>query len=400
MKSVISRTAVISTVLLCLLNLSPGSGSVMSQHRHRRGSNAADSSEAYGKATRVVLPVDSPQLLELKILPAGTADVPQNEIVAPGRVGFDVGRVSRILLPAGGRISRVLARLGDTVTAGQPLLELDSPEADAAITECRQAEASLQQSRAALNKAKADYKRNQDLWEHKAIAKKEVEAAENELAQTQAAVEQADASLVHCRRRLEILGLRPGITGQKLTIRAAQNGKVIESAVTEGEYHGETGATLMTIADMSIVWVTSEVPEQSIRFIERGEKVQVELVAFPGEIFDARVIRIADIVDPKTRTIQVQAELPNPRGRIRPEMFGRIRHSHESSTHPVVPPEAIVHRKEGSFLYIERSKGVFERVRIQTGTPIPTGVPVLRNLNPGDRVVVAGCRLLAGLERN
>lgn len=400
MNIVWNRTAVLTTVLLCLLNLSSGSGSAMSQHRHRRGSNASDPVEASEKAVRVVIPVDSPQLLELKILAAETAEVPQNEIVAPGRVGFDIGRVSRILLPAGGRISRVLARLGDTITAGQPLLELDSPEADGAIAECRQAEASLQQSRAALNKAKADFERNQDLWEHKAIAKKEVEAAENELAQAQAAVEQADASLVHCRRRLEILGLRPGITGQKLIIRAAQAGKVIESAVTEGEYHGESGTTLMTIADMNVVWVTSEVPEQSIRFIERGERVQVELIAFPGEIFDARVIRIADIVDPKTRTIQVQAELPNPRGRIRPEMFGRIRHSHESSTHPVVPPEAIVHRMEGSFLYIERSQGIFERVRIQTGAPIPAGIPVLRNLNPGDRVVVTGCRLLAGLEKN
>jgi cobalt-zinc-cadmium efflux system membrane fusion protein len=111
-------------------------------------------------------------------------------------------------------------------------------------------------------------------------------------------------------------------------------------------------------------------------------------------------MRIADMVDPKTRTIQVQAELPNPQRRIRPEMFGRIRHSHAPHTQPVVPPEAIVHRADGSFLYIEHSKGTFERIRIQTGAPIAGGVPVLQNLHAGDRVVVSGSRLLAGLEKN
>jgi cobalt-zinc-cadmium efflux system membrane fusion protein len=400
MKEIYLKKAVISTVTFCLVAVSAGREPAAAQHRYRGGSHTSEQTKPPVKPALIVIPADSPQLLQLKTPPVEMTEVPRNEIVAPGRIGFDVGRVSRILLPTAGRISRVLVRLGDAVTAGQSLLEIDSPDADAAIAECRQAEALFKQSQSILNKALADYERNKDLWEHKAVAKKEVLAAENELAQARSGVEQADAALTHCRRRLDILGLRSGIAGQKLTVRATLTGKVIESAVAEGEFRSDTATPLMTIADLSVVWVTSEVPEQSIRFIEPGERVQVELVAFPGEVFDARVMRIADMVDPKTRTIQVQAELPNPQRRIRPEMFGRIRHSHAPHTQPVVPPEAIVHRADGSFLYIEHSKGTFERIRIQTGAPIAGGVPVLQNLHAGDRVVVSGSRLLAGLEKN
>jgi membrane fusion protein, heavy metal efflux system len=171
---------------------------------------------------------------------------------------------------------------------------------------------------------------------------------------------------------------------------------VIDVSVTPGEYRSDTNVPLMTVADLSKLWVMSEVPESSIRFIEIGEKVQVELVAFPGEIFDARVTRIADTVDPKTRTIQVQAELPNPRGRLRPEMFGRIRHSHGAQPVPVVPAQAIVHGARGSFVFVEKGPGRFERLYVQTGDPVESGVPVVSGIKAGDRIVVGGVMLLAG----
>ena len=400
MRGVSSIKALVAAISLCaVLALAKGAACAGRDRNSEevRGSNQTAPS---ARSSIVVIPVDSPQLLQLKSEVVLVAQVPRDEIVAPGRVVFDVGRVSRILLPTTGRISRVLVRLGDTVASGQPLLEIDSPEAEGAIAECRQAEAALNQARATLTKAQADYERSKDLLEHKAVARKDLLATENELAQALAALEQAEASVVHCRRRLEILGLRPGEAGQKVTVRAALTGKVIDLAVTEGEYRSDTSAPLMTVADLSIVWVTSEVPENSIRFVELGERVQVELVAYPGEVFNARVTRIADTVDPKTRTIQVQAELQNPQRRFRPEMFGRIRHSHGLRSLPVVPPQAIVRGALGSFVFIERSKGVFERVMVQTEAPVAGAVPVLQNLNPGDRVVVAGALLLAGLEKH
>jgi cobalt-zinc-cadmium efflux system membrane fusion protein len=369
------------------------------QGQNPQATGRSGGNEPATKSAMITLPANSPQLRQLRSETVKAAAVPKDEIIAPGRIVFDVGRVSRVLLPTAGRISRVMVHLGETVAAGQPLIELDSPDAETAIAECRQAEAALTQTRAALNKAQADHERITDLLEHRAAARKDLLAAENELAQTRAAVEQANAAIAHCRRRLEILGLQPGEAGQKLTVRAALAGKVIDLAVTEGEYRSDTSTPLMTVADLKVVWVTSEIPENAIRFVEVGERVQVELVAYPGEVFDAKVTRIADVVDPKTRTIQVQAELPNPRGRFRPEMFGRIRHSHDPQSFPVVPAQAIVSSALGSFVFLERGPGIFERMPVQLGEPAGGAIPVFQGLKPGDRVVVAGAMLLAAMEK-
>jgi membrane fusion protein, heavy metal efflux system len=247
-----------------------------------------------------------------------------------------------------------------------------------------------------LAKAQADFDRAKDLFDHKAVAQKEVLAADNDVTQARAGVDHAEASLAHCRRRLEILGLRPNAPGQKLSVRAPLQGKIIDLSVTPGEYRSDTNVPLMTVADMSRVWVTSDVSESSIRFIEVGERVQLELVAYPGEIFEARVTRIADTVDPKTRTVQVQAELPNPRGRLRPEMFGRIHHSHEPRPVPVVPAQAIVQSARGPFLFLESRPGRFERIYVQTGDPVESGIPILNGVKAGDRIVVGGVMLLTG----
>ena len=93
----------------------------------------------------------------------------------------------------------------------------------------------------------------------------------------------------------------------------------------------------MTIADLSTVWMSSDVPEPSIRFVRVGEEVEITLVAFPGEVLRGRVARIADTLDAQTRTLKVHVELPNPSGRFRPEMFGSIRHAGSMRSLPVIP---------------------------------------------------------------
>ena len=99
--------------------------------------------------------------------------------------------------------------------------------------------------------------------------------------------------------------------------------KVMEIAVAPGEYRNDTSASLMTIADLSTVWMSASVPETRIRYIEVGEAVRAEFSAYPGEEFRARVMRIADTVDAQTRTIKVDAEIPNPTGRLRPRGLRR-----------------------------------------------------------------------------
>jgi len=134
-----------------------------------------------------------------------------------------------------------------------------------------------------------------------------------------------------------VLGLSPRDFKQQVTVRSPLSGKVLDLSVVTGEYRNDTSAPVMTIADLSTVWVSSQVPETYIRFIQPHEKVEISLVAYPDETFEGRVLQIADTVDPQTRTVKVHAELDNRNGRFRPEMFGSIHHIESTTRMPVVP---------------------------------------------------------------
>jgi cobalt-zinc-cadmium efflux system membrane fusion protein len=342
----------------------------------------------------VIIPADSPKLKEIHVDTVHQAQVPFDEVVSPGKIEANPNRVSHVTLPVTGRISTVLVKLGDAVTRGQPLLTIESPDADAAESTYRQSQAALTQAKANLNKAQADYDRSSDLFQHNAVAKKDVLTAENALVQAKAAVDQAQAAIDQGARRIEILGLKPGSFGQRVTVLAPSSGKVLEMSVAPGEYRNDTNAPLMTIADLSTVWVSSDVPESQIRFIDPGERVDVTLTAFPGETFRGRVTRIADTVDPQTRTIKVRAEMDNARGRLRPEMFGTIKHTDSVRTMPVVPSGAVVQEGGKTMVWMERAAGRFQPVEVKTGGRTDDHIAILSGLATGDHVVIDGAMLL------
>jgi membrane fusion protein, heavy metal efflux system len=150
----------------------------------------------------------------------------------------------------------------------------------------------------------------------------------------------------------------------------------------------------MTIADLSAVLVTADVPENLVRLVAPGESMQIELAAYPGETFAARVVRIADTVEPKTRTIKVQAALANPDGRFRPEMFGRVRHARATSSTPAVPQSAVLRREGGDVILVEHGPGRFEVRPVTIGTRSGEWLGITSGAKVGERVVVDGGLLL------
>ncbi len=356
----------------------------------------SDSSPAVAPG-QVYLPPDSPKLRQIKTEAVESADVPLDQVIAPGTVEVNPNRVSHVLLPVPGRITDVQVRLGDSARQGQEVLAIDSPEAGTAESAYLQADAGVTQAEAALLKAQADMDRERDLFAHNAVANKDVLNAENAHIQSTAAVEQAKAARTQALRRLQILGLSPGRFGQQVIVLAPIAGKVLEMNVTPGEYRNDTTASVITIADLSTVWISSDVPESSIRKIHVGERLEAELAAYPGEQFHARVTRIADTVDPQTRTVKVRAEIQNADGRLRPEMFGRIRHVEEMRRMPVVPTGAIIQGDGQSTAYVETSPGIFEQRQVSVGDRQGDRFPILSGLRAGERVVVDGTMLLKGL---
>jgi membrane fusion protein, heavy metal efflux system len=367
------------------------------------GSKAAAPADAAAPASPapgvVVLPPQSPMLAQIRRAPVATAELPTDEIVAPGKVEANPNRVSKVVLPVTGRIVAVLVKIGDAVRKDQPLLTMASPDADGAMSAYLSAEAAVGQARAGLTKADADADRAADLYAHNAIAKKEVLTAESALAQAKAAVEQAQAAREQALRRLAVLGLKPGDFQQQVVVRSPLAGKVLELSVVPGEYRNDTSASIITIADLATVWVTSQVPESYIRFVQAGERVEISLVAYPGESFEGRVSRIADTVDPQTRTVKVQAEIDNRAGRLRPEMYGSIHHIESTATTVVVPTAAVVQKDGRSVVFVESAPGRFDEREVTLGRRAGDLVRVQKGVSPGETIAVDGVMLLNGLAK-
>ncbi len=344
---------------------------------------------------QAVIDPNSPQLMQIKTESLESSVVPVGSVSAPGKVEANINRQSHVVLPVAGRVNSVLVKIGDFVRQGQPLLTIESADIDAAVSSFQQAQAGVTQAKSALAKAQMDLDREKDLFEHGAVPQKEVFNAQAVTVQVQAAVEQAQAGVEQTRRRLQILGVGTGTFGQRVTIHAPIAGKVLEMSVVNGEFRNDLSAPLMTIADLSSVWVTSDVPETAIRFVRVGERVKIDLAAYPGDTFRGRVALIGDLVDPQTRTVKVRAELANPDGRLKPEMFGNIQLAEQTEQRPTVPAAAVIASDGKTLVWREAKRGVFQKVAITTGVQIGDRVAVLDGLKPADRVVVDGVMLLA-----
>lgn len=343
---------------------------------------------------QVTVPADSPKLQQIKVEPVREMEVATDEVVAPGKIEVNPNRVTHIVLPLGGRVTNVMVHLGDFVKQGQPVLLVESPDVDQAMSTYLQTEAAISTAKSVMLKAKADVDRLHDLDAHNAVAKKDVLNADAVYQQSQAAVEQANVTQKQALRRLDMLGLKPGEFGQKVAVRAPISGKVLEMNIVPGEYRNDTNANLITIADLSSVWVSSDVPETKMRLIQRGERIDIELAAYPGQTFHGRVTRIADTLDPTSRTIKVSAEVPNPGEKLRPEMYGSIRHVDATRRSPVVPSGAIIQGDGQNVVYREITRGQFQQTPVTLGNRSGDMVAVLSGLEPGQRVVTDGVMLL------
>jgi cobalt-zinc-cadmium efflux system membrane fusion protein len=358
-------------------------------------SEANSKSEASTNAARrsgnvIQFDVHSPQLERIRSAPVAEAEVPVEELSAPGKVELNPGRVSRVALPVAGRVREVLVGLGDSVRQGQTILTVESPDVSSTQSALRQAEANVSQSKATVAKAEADLARAQDLLANRAIAQKEVLAAETALAQAKASLDQATASRDEALRKLQLFGLTPDGKEQLVNVRAPVPGKVVEISITPGEYRNDTSMPVITIADLNTVWVTADVPESAIRFIRVGDPVTIGLSAFPDRTFSGRVKRIGDLVDPQTRTIKVRAELDNSSGQLRPEMFATIRHSQGSKRAMVIPKSALYQQQDRITVFRERKRGEFEEVPVTVFWQDNNRAAIQGDLHPGDQVVVDG----------
>jgi cobalt-zinc-cadmium efflux system membrane fusion protein len=289
----------------------------------------------------------------------------QSELFAPAVVEADPQRLARVFPPLSGRVAKLHVQLGDTVTQGQLLATLHSSDFSAAQNDYVKARNAAQLTSRAL-------KRQQELLEHKIAAQKDVEQATSDY-------ESAKSDLENATQRLLVYGFNPETDpfGQPLRVFSPLAGQVVDMASGRGEFRNDVSASLMTVADLSTVWLTANVPEKDLRHLCQGQNIRATLVAYPGEVFTGQVLFIGALIDPDLRVAKVRIAFPNPQGRLKPGMFATVSFLGVPETLMTVPTTAIVQSGQSTF--------VFEQVKPWTLQPREVTV----GSQHGERTVVA-----------
>ncbi len=328
----------------------------------------------------------SAQLATLEINTVNTRTF-RTEEVTEGRIALNGDTTTQVFSPYSGRVVRVLASPGEYVKRGAPLLRVEA-------SEFVQAQSDLLNAAAALKLARINEERKHSAYESKGGSLQDWQQSQVDLT----AAENADTS---AKNRLRILGKSDAeiaaIESSKKTEAATDvvapiAGVVTDRQVGPGQYI-QAGASnpVFSIGDLSTVWLVADVPETQAPYIERGQAVQVKVLALPGRVFDANLTAIGAQVDPVTRRVPVRATLANPDGKLKPQMFASfsIITSGESQS-PSVPEEAVVREGDQARVWVIGQNNTLALRSIRTGRSSQGMVEVLDGLKAGERIVTRG----------
>lgn len=300
-----------------------------------------------------------------------------------GQVDFDEQRVTRIGATVTGRVTELTAMLGQQVKVGDTLAVLNSTELGAAQLAYMKARAQAQ-----LNERNVE--RAQQLFAADVIGSAELQRRESELSISRAEMRAA-------ADQLRVLGVSSKSL-EKLTSTGAINsvspvvatmaGTVVERLVAQGQVV-QPSEVMFTVADLSRVWVEAEVPEQQAAAVRPGQTIQVEIPAL-GQQLTAKLIFIADTVNPMTRTIMVRSELDNSDRSLKPAMLATVLIEGRPTARLVVPDTAIVRENNKDYLFVEVGPQQFKLTEVALGPAIGTMRPVLGGVAEGTKVVTEG----------
>ena len=299
-------------------------------------------------------------------------------VLAELRVDQDA--YAEVASPVTARVVRVLARAGDEVRAGQPLVELASGDLGRARAEVTAADARLALARKQLA-------RQQALLADRLVAERDVIAA-------QAAVTEAEAARAVAAGAMRQFAGAEG--GAGLTLRAPVAGTVIDRDVVIGQLV-DPSRTLFRIGDLRKLWLVAHVFERDAVRVSIGGTGAASFAALPGATVDGTIVWVGRAVETSSRTIPVRLEVPNPDGVLRPGMSAMVSLPVGDATGKVVAvPIAAVQRVGDRWAVFAPggAPGVFEVRPVGRGRDLGGEVEILSGLAPGDPVVVDGAFLL------
>jgi cobalt-zinc-cadmium efflux system membrane fusion protein len=303
------------------------------------------------------------------------ADKVQRELAAPAVVEADPQKFARIFPPLSGHLLKLHVQLGDTVKEGQLLASLNSPDFCVAQGDYVKARSAVQLTSRALQ-------RQQKLLENKIAAQKDVELAVNDF-------ELAKSDLASASGRLKVLGFDPenDKLGEPLKVFSPVAGRVVDMASAHGEFHNDATASLMTVADLSRIWLTASVREKDLRYLAKAHKINAAFTAYPGELFTGEVLFIGDLIDPDIRVAKVRIAFDNADGRLKPGMFATVNFLGFPETQVTVPTTAIVQVGQSAFIFEQIKPWILQPREVTVGFQERERAVIIKGLEAGATVL-------------
>jgi RND family efflux transporter MFP subunit len=269
--------------------------------------------------------------------------------------------------------------IGSKVNKGELLADIDTPELD---QELMQARAARDQANAQLQIAKTSADRWLALRKTDAVTQQETDERTSALQQGEAAVASATANV----RRLEQLESFKHIYAPfsgVITKRNVDVGALINSGNTG------TNKELFDIASMNPLRVYIDAPQTYATDIHRGMPANIELAELPGQKFAGTVVRTADSIDPATRTLHTEVDVPNPNGKLLPGAFAQVHFAVSPRTPRItIPINALLFRPEGTMAAVVGPDKKVQLKKVAIGRDFGTAVEILGGIEQGDSLIL------------
>ena len=304
-----------------------------------------------------------------------------------GAVAYNAFATTPVFSAIGGPVEKILVDPGQVVHLNQPLLMVNSPDYSAARS-------TYLKSKSVYLLADKNYKRSIDLYEHKAIAERDLQQAESDRAAAQADLQSSEDAL-------RVLGIKDPETfaETKLTsqvpVLAPVAGEVVERLVGPGQLLQAGATQCFTISDMSTVWVLVNIYQSDLAYVHVGDSVELNTDSYPDK-FHGKISYLAPALDPTTRTLQARIVAGNPGSKLKKDMYVNAAVQAGTVTDALtVPDAAVLHDTENiPFVYLQTEGNKFARRIVKIGDSNDGRTRIESGLKQGDKVVGDGSLFL------
>ena len=263
----------------------------------------------------------------------------RTEHLTEGKIGVDEDRSTLVFSPYSGRVTKLLAKPGDMVKAGQPLFVVEAPDMVQTQNDFIAAISNLNKARSAQELAKIVEQQNKTLFDSRAGPLRDLQTSQANTRAAENDVRSAQTLVEVTRNRLRILGMTDdeitkfsgaGAISPQMTIYSPIAGTVVQRKIGPGQYVNTTSQNtsasdaIFVIGDLSTVWLVAYVRETEAQNVNIGQPLRFTVLAYPTRVFAANIAYVATSLDSGTRRLLVRATIDNSRRLLRPEMFASV----------------------------------------------------------------------------